>query len=86
MRGHTGLMSLELKSPPGGAVRFISNLKLFGIGRSWGAFESLALCPPCRASEEEMAFPGLKDCGLIRLHCGLEGENNLIDDLEKALV
>jgi cystathionine beta-lyase/cystathionine gamma-synthase len=85
MRGHTGLMSLELKGPSEDAVRFINALSLFGKGCSWGGFESLALCPLYRASDEEMAFLGLHNRGLIRLHCGLEGENNLVDDLSQAL-
>ena len=85
LRGHTGLMSLDLKAPPEDAVRFINKLKLFGKGCSWGGFESLALCPLYRASDEEMDFLQLSNRGLVRLHCGLEGENNLLEDLSQAL-
>lgn len=85
MRGHTGLMSFTLKRPPEDAARFINKLRLFGKGCSWGGFESLALCPLYRASDEEMAFLGLHDRGLVRLHCGLEGESNLLEDLSQAL-
>lgn len=84
--GHTGLMSFLLKSPPESAVKLINHLKLFGKGCSWGGFESLALVPLYRASDEELSFlrlPGGR--GLIRIHCGLEGTENLIADLKQAL-
>ncbi len=84
MRGHTGLMSLVLDRPAKDAVRFINQLKLFGKGCSWGGFESLALCPLYEASEEEIVFLGNPDRGLIRLHVGLEGADNLIGDLSRA--
>ena len=85
MRGHTGLMGLTLNRPAEDAVRFINKLRLFGKGCSWGGFESLALCPLYEASEDEMEFLGNPGRGLIRLHCGLEGADNLIADLEQAL-
>jgi len=84
--GHTGLMSFLLDAPPEAAVKLINELKLFGIGVSWGGFESLALTPLYTASDEELAFLSLPDGrGLIRLYCGLEGTGNLIEDLEQAL-
>mgnify|MGYP000997113621 CR=1 FL=1 len=84
--GHTGLMSIELNASPEEAVKFINNLHLFGKGCSWGGFESLALCPLYHCDAEELEFLQLKESrGLIRLHCGLEGEDNLIADLKQAL-
>jgi cystathionine gamma-lyase len=85
MRLSTGLMSLELDRPPADAVRFINGLKLFGKGCSWGGFESLALCPLYEASDEEIQFLGNPDRGLIRLHVGLEGADNLVRDLGRSL-
>ncbi len=83
--GHTGLMSFELDAAPEKAVELINNMKLFGKGCSWGGFESLALCPLYNADNEELEFLNLKESrGLIRIHCGLEGENNLLQDLENA--
>lgn len=82
--GHTSLMSIELDASPDQAVDFIDHLKLFGKGCSWGGFESLALCPLYHASQEEIEFLQA-DRGLIRLYCGLEGEENLLEDLEAAL-
>lgn len=85
--GHTGLMSFVLKDDPKRAVKLVNQLKVFEIGCSWGGFESLALCPLLSYSEADMEFLNLKmrDKGLIRIHCGLEGADVLIEDLEQAL-
>lgn len=84
--GHSGLMSLELNASPEDAVKFINNLRLFGKGCSWGGFESLALTPLYKCDDEELRFLDMTESrGLIRLHCGLEGAENLIEDLSQAL-
>ena len=82
--GHSSLMSIVLDAPAEKAVEFIDHLHLFGKGCSWGGFESLALCPLYKESQEELAVLGA-DRGLIRLYCGLEGEENLLEDIEAAL-
>lgn len=82
-KGHTSLMSFELDTSPEKAVEFINNLHYFGKGCSWGGFESLALCPLYKAEQEELDFLGVNR-GLIRLYCGLEGTENLLEDLERA--
>jgi len=61
----------------------IDGLALFGIGASWGGFESLALPTTgfiTRTAEQ-------KDFGgpMIRLHIGLEEPGDLIADLEHGL-
>ena len=84
MRGHTGLMSFELDRTPDEAVKMINALRLFGKGCSWGGFESLALCPMYAATEEAARASGVSR-GLVRIHCGLEGADNLIADLAQAL-
>jgi len=85
--GHTGLLSIELDAPLEKAVEFINALQLFGIGVSWGGFESLALAPLYNATDEELEFLKLSKNGrgLVRLHCGLEGTDNIIQDLTQAL-
>lgn len=63
--------------------RFIDALTLFGLGTSWGGFESLvmpALPHNLRATEV------LPDVGRrVRLHIGLENAGDLCDDLDGAL-
>ncbi|RZA16287.1 MAG: cystathionine beta-lyase, partial [Lysobacteraceae bacterium] len=62
--------------------RFFSHLRLFGIGLSWGGFESLALPVgvPLR-SASRFAPAGT----LIRIHAGLEDADDLLLDLTDAL-
>jgi cystathionine beta-lyase len=62
------------------ATRFIDGLMLFGIGASWGGYESLAIVANPRANRE--AKPWTEEGVLIRLHIGLEDPDDLIADLE----
>jgi cystathionine beta-lyase len=60
---------------------FIDALALFGIGYSWGGFESLVL-----PAHFHRAFKGPKQEGpIIRFHIGLEDAEDLRADLAKAL-
>jgi len=83
-RGACGLFAFALQPGPEAAVHaFLDELKLFGLGFSWGGFESLAVsCDPqlkTRKIQRQYAGP------LIRLHIGLENPDDLIADLEGAL-
>jgi cystathionine beta-lyase len=65
------------------AAAFIDSLKLFGIGSSWGGFESLVvLADVARFRSATRWAPGGPT---IRLHIGLEDPDDLIADLEKGL-
>ena len=65
--------------------RLVDALALFGIGYSWGGFESLALPFDVEPVRSEMAWPkegwGLEDRYAIRLSIGLEDKGDLIADL-----
>ncbi|XXN13795.1 MAG: PLP-dependent transferase [Candidatus Hodgkinia cicadicola] len=63
------------------AKRFLDNLKVFGLGWSWGGYKSLAA--PVRLTHREFA----PDFGgpVLRLHIGLECLDDLIWDLERGL-
>ena len=80
-KGSSGLFSFALKGGnEAGRTAFIDALRLFGIGFSWGGFESLAVpADPKRAL-------GVPDHGgaLVRLHIGLEDPGDLIADLDQA--
>ena len=83
LRGTSGLLSIELKAPTKKAnYRFINALKYFGIGCSWGGFESLAMPASVRA---EFLHRSGSPVWLTRLHLGLESETDLWDDLCAAL-
>ena len=62
---------------------FLDALQIFGLGFSWGGFESLALDSNPQLKVRQFAV----DVGgsLIRLNIGLEDPEDLIADLEQAL-
>ena len=79
-KGSSGLFSFELKNGGDAArVAFINALELFGIGYSWGGYESLVLpVDPTRT----VSTPPAQN--LVRLHIGLEDPDDLIADLASA--
>ena len=82
-RGSSGLFSFVLNGGDRNARdALIDGLDLFGIGYSWGGFESLAVPAdplPARQFAPKLEGP------LVRLHIGLEDPDDLIADLGKAL-
>ena len=78
--GSSGLFSFELKDAD--SIRraaFVDSLMLFGIGYSWGGYESLVLpADPVRTVSKPPAP------NLVRLHIGLEDPDDLIADLAAA--
>ncbi|HET6237086.1 MAG TPA: cystathionine beta-lyase [Acetobacteraceae bacterium] len=62
---------------------FVEALALFGIGASWGGFESLAL--PTTGFVTRTSAAGHFAGPLVRLHIGLEDVGDLIADLEQGL-
>jgi cysteine-S-conjugate beta-lyase len=81
--GASGLFSIVLKPVPQKAVfAFLDTLELFGIGASWGGYESLAIpfdCTPLRTATRWA--PGGPT---VRFHIGLEAVEDLIADLERG--
>ena len=79
-KGSSGLFSFELKNPDKAVrAKFVDALRLFGIGYSWGGYESLVLpVDPVRTVSKPPAL------NLVRLHIGLEDADDLIADLEAA--
>ena len=83
-KGNTGLITFEVKGSTEDAKKAINSLKVFKIGVSWGGFESLACMPHMKLDQQACDWLGGKQ-NLIRIHCGLEGTDALIADLEQAL-
>ena len=78
--GSSGLFSFELEdSSATERETFVESLELFGIGFSWGGYESLAIPVDPRRAVSEAPAPNL-----IRLHVGLEDPADLIADLSRA--
>jgi cystathionine beta-lyase len=81
--GASGLFSIVLKPMPDAAAHaFLNALTLFGIGASWGGFESLAIPFDCAAFRTATEWsPGGPS---IRFHIGLEDVADLTADLERG--
>jgi cystathionine beta-lyase len=81
--GACGLLSIVLKPVPQAAVpAFVDALTLFGIGVSWGGYESLVIpfdCTPIRTATKWA--PGGPT---VRFHLGLEDADDLIADLDRG--
>jgi cystathionine beta-lyase len=79
--GSSGLFTFELKeADETERAAFVDRLELFGIGYSWGGYESLALpVDPRRTVTQAPAK------NLVRLHIGLEDPDDLIEDLASSL-
>lgn len=79
--GACGLFAFVLKPVPRAALAaFLDGLKLYGMGASWGGFESLILPGDPKALRTATAWdePGQ----LLRIHAGLEDIDDLKRDLE----
>ena len=80
--GSSGLFSFILNGSKANAAAFVDALELFGIGYSWGGFESLAL--PVHPEKFRSATAWKNDDVLVRLQIGLEDTDDLIADLARA--
>lgn len=82
--GACGLFGVCLKPYPKEAVdAFLNSLTLFGLGYSWGGFESLII--PTTGAIERTASPWNPPGPTLRIHAGLETPDDLIADLEQGL-
>jgi cystathionine beta-lyase len=79
--GASGLFSIVLKPAPQKAVdALLDTVKLFGMGYSWGGFESLIISFDC--SDYRTATKWTPGGPTLRLHIGLEHVDDLKADLE----
>ena len=85
MKGAGGLLSFELNTEDLTKVdTFCNSLRYFLLACSWGSYESL--CFPAAAlitssNYQKNSF----NKSLVRIYCGLEDAENLVDDLNNAL-
>lgn len=84
-QGSNGMLAFELTLDHARARRFVDALQLFGIGYSWGGFESLVqLVEPSALKAHGYWEGSAAEHSVIRLHIGLEDTRDLIADLEQA--
>jgi cystathionine beta-lyase len=82
--GASGLFAVVLQPKPQAAVNaLLDGLALFGIGASWGGFESLAI--PTNPAPIRTATAWTPEGPTLRFHIGLEDPADLIADLAQAL-
>lgn len=82
--GASGLFAFVLNGGDEAArTRLIDGLELFGIGFSWGGFESLVI--PADPQGLRSVVPWQAEGPLVRLHVGLEDPTDLIADLRAGL-
>lgn len=83
-KGSSGLFGVVLRRdiPKAAVDAMLDGMELFGIGASWGGFESLITAPrPARLRTATKWDAG----PLLRLHIGLEDVDDLIADLDAGL-
>jgi cystathionine beta-lyase len=78
--GASGLFSVILNITEEEQAVFLNHLTLFGMGASWGGYESLAI--PFHPHRTAVPWTNPSPC--IRFHIGLENPQDLIDDLQQS--
>ncbi|MBN9023191.1 MAG: PLP-dependent transferase, partial [Rhizobiales bacterium] len=85
MTGASGLFGVVFEGwSEDDAKAFVDGLKLFGIGASWGGFESLAILAKLKSVRSAVPWP--EEAQLVRLHVGLEEPADLVADIERSLL
>ncbi len=82
-KGASGLFGFELKPVSDAALAaFVDGMRHFGIGYSWGGFESLIVPSHIHRSTGSFEAKG----PVVRIHAGLEDAGDLITDLEQGFL
>ena len=83
--GASGLFGVELKPVAEDAIAaMLDGLELYGMGASWGGFESLILLTDPASIRVATHDRWSKAGPTLRIHAGIEDIDDLIDDLEKG--
>lgn len=86
--GASGLFSVVMRSDISWEQLngFLGALKLYGLGYSWGGFESLCVLqsPKTVRTGSHWPRPGIGAGYVLRFHAGLEDADDLIEDVEQA--
>jgi len=81
--GASGLFGVVLRTSDRRVINgIVDRLQLFGIGLSWGGFESLVL--PCEPEITRSVRPCPYNGRLLRIHAGLENVEDLVADMSQA--
>lgn len=81
--GASGLFAMVLNPCPRAALAaMLDDLEMYGMGYSWGGFESLILPNEPENNRTATSWDGSRPC--VRIHAGLEDPDELIADLERG--
>ena len=87
-KGSCGVVSFELKGGRAAAGEFMKRLKLAAIETHVADARTCCLNPASsthrQMTDEQLAAAGIP-AGLVRMSCGLESKEDLIDDIAQAL-
>jgi cystathionine gamma-lyase len=87
MRGFGGMVTIELGTKER-AGRMLDRVRVFSLAESLGGVESLISHPAsmthASVPPERRAALGITE-GMVRLSCGVEDVDDLLEDLEQAL-
>lgn len=83
-RGASGLFGIVLETRGEETMRsFFNGLKLFGMGGSWGGYESLMI--PTWPERNRKVLPWRPGGQTMRIHAGLEAVDDLIEDITNGI-
>ena len=86
--GCSGVVSFEIKGGREAAEKFMTKLKLIAIETHVADAKSCCLCPSItthrQLTDEQLAKAGVPE-GLIRISCGIEDAEDLVEDIKQAL-
>ena len=86
--GCSGVVSFEIKGGRDAAEKFMTKLKLIAIETHVADAKSCCLCPSItthrQLTDEQLATAGIP-AGLIRVSCGIEDAEDLVNDIKQAL-
>ena len=87
MRDFGGVVSFEIRGGKKMAQRFLDRVKIITLSVSLGDCESLVEHPASMThstyTEKELKMAGIGP-GLVRLSCGIEDKDDLIEDIREA--
>ena len=86
--GCSGVVSFEIQGGREAAEKFMTKLKLIAIETHVADAKSCCLCPSItthrQLTDEQLAAAGIP-AGLIRISCGIEDAEDLVNDIKQAL-
>lgn len=85
-RGFGAMLSFDIAGGRPAAERFFSRIRLFALAESLGGVESLIEVPQAMTHQSVEGSAAAVPPDLVRLSCGIEAPEDLVEDLRQAIV